>query len=244
MALPFWEILNRSKDGPVVEEKHYDLSLFKKTQELQKKYGIKYDSAKPLDIEGELADRVFRAGAELFLDLGTYCTTTKRVIKVTEQELKEEIQSRPDVVEMGQGRDRVKMVHREVEGQQEPIVIAGIQTAPFSDEQMMFKISKGCAEDRCVDGIWGGILLKIDGKYDVIAGAPSEIYQYRKTSEILRRAINAAELYGEDSELAFVLDRRTRRALIRLVDRKTKQVLRELPSDLVLSLAESVAPDD
>ena len=58
------------------------------------------------------------------------------------------------------------------------------------------------------------------------------------------RAINAAELYGEDSELAFVLDRRTRRALIRLVDRKTKQPIRELPSDLVLSLAESVASDD
>jgi methylamine--corrinoid protein Co-methyltransferase len=196
MALPFWEIMNRSKEGPIVEEKQYDLSLFKKTQELQKKYGIKYDPAKPLDIEGGLADRVFQAGRELFLDLGAYCTTTKRAIKVTEKELKEEIQSRPDVVEMGQGQDRVKMVHREVEGQQEPIVIAGIQTAPFSDEEMMFKISKGCAEDRCVDGIWGGILLKIDGKYDVVAGAPSEIYQYRKTAEILRRAINAAERPG------------------------------------------------
>ena len=192
MALPFWEILNRSKAGPIVEEKQYDLALFKKTQELQKKYGIKYDPAKPVDTEGELADRIYRAGVELFLDLGTYCTTTKRVIKVTEKELMEEIQSCPEAVEMGQSQDRVKMVHREVESEQEPIVIAGIQTAPFSDEEMMFKISKGCAMDRCVDGIWGGTLLKIDGKYDVIAGAPSEIYQYRKTSEILRRAINAA----------------------------------------------------
>jgi methylamine--corrinoid protein Co-methyltransferase len=192
MAVPFWEILNRSKEGPIVEEKQYDLALFKKTQEMQKKYGIKYDPAKPVDTEGELADRIYHAGVELFLDLGTYCTTTKRVIKVTEKELGEEIQSRPEAVEMGQGRDRVKMVHRDVEGQQEPIVVAGIQTAPFSDEEMMFQISKGCAMDRCVDGIWGGILLKIDGKYDVIAGAPSEIYQYRKTAEILRRAINAA----------------------------------------------------
>jgi methylamine--corrinoid protein Co-methyltransferase len=192
MTLPFWEILKRSKDGPIVEEKQYDLALFKKTQELQKKYGIKYDPAKPVDMEGELADRIYRAGLELFLDLGTYCTTTKRVIKVTEKELLEEIQSRPDAVEMGQGQDRVKMIHREVEGEQEPVVIAGIQTAPFSDEEMMFKISKGCAMDRCVDGIWGGILLKIDEKYDVIAGAPSEIYQYRKTAEVLRRAINAA----------------------------------------------------
>jgi methylamine--corrinoid protein Co-methyltransferase len=192
MALPFWEILNRSKSGPIVEEKQYDLALFKKTQELQKKYGIKYDPAKPVDVEGGMADRIYAAGTELFLDLGTYCTTTKRVIKVSEGELREEIQSRPETVEMGQGRDRVKMVHREVGGPQEPIVIAGIQTIPFSDEEMMFKISRGCAMDRCVDGIWGGILLKIDGTYDVVAGSPSEIYQYRKTVEILRRAIDAA----------------------------------------------------
>ena len=192
MAVPFWEILNRSKSGPIVEEKQYDLALFKKTQELQKKYGIKYDPAKPVDVEGGMADRIYAAGTELFLDLGTYCTTTKRVIKVSEGELKEEIRSRPEAVEMGQGRDRVMMVHREVGGPQEPIVIAGIQTIPFSDEEMMFKISRGCAMDRCVDGIWGGILLKIDGLYDVVAGSPSEIYQYRKTVEILRRAIDAA----------------------------------------------------
>jgi len=57
-------------------------------------------------------------------------------------------------------------------------------------------------------------------------------------------AINGAELYGEDSELTFALDRRTQRAVIRLVRRKTKQVIREVPADQVLSLAESVEPGD
>jgi methylamine--corrinoid protein Co-methyltransferase len=192
MALHFWDILHRSKDGPIVEEKQYDLNLFKKVQQLTKKYSIKYDPAKPVDVDGDLADRVYQAGVELFLDLGTYCTTTKRVIKVSEAELKEEIQSLPEAIELGQGPDRVRMAHREVEGPQDAIVIAGIQTAPFSSEEMMFTISKGCAQDRCVDGIWGGILLKIDGKYDVVAGAPSEIFQYRKMVEILRRAVIAA----------------------------------------------------
>jgi methylamine--corrinoid protein Co-methyltransferase len=71
MALSLWEILNRSKDGPIVEEKQYDLALFKKTQALQKKHGIKYDPAKPVDVDGGMADRVYLAGVELFLDLGT-----------------------------------------------------------------------------------------------------------------------------------------------------------------------------
>ena len=192
MRLPLWEILSRTKEGPIIEEKEFDLSIFKKVQELQKKYDIKYDPEEPLDINGDLSDRVYHAGVKFFLDIGTYCTNTRRIIKLTEQELQAEIASCPDELELGQGEERVKVVHRDVEGDQEPIVVAGIQTLPFSDEEMMFKITKGCAMDRCVDGIWGGVLLKIDGKYDVVAGAPSEIYLYIKVAEIMREAINAA----------------------------------------------------
>jgi methylamine--corrinoid protein Co-methyltransferase len=192
MRLSLSEILKRSKEGPILEEKQFDLSIFKKTQELQKKFGIKYDPSTPVDVSGDLADRIYQAGRELFLDIGAYCTTTKRAIKLTEKELDDELAACPDRISMGQGDDRIDMVHRTVEGTEEPVVVAGIQTAPYSDEKMMFTIYRLCAEDRCVDGIWGGILLNIDGQYDVIAGTPSEIYQYRKTISILRRAIEAA----------------------------------------------------
>ena len=192
MKIPLPEILLRSKEGPFMEEKQFDMALFKKTQELQKKYHIKYDPDKPLDTEGELADRVYQAGIELFTELGTFCVTSNRVIRVTERELFAAIDACPEEIELGQGNERVKMAHRDVEGDQQVVVVAGIQTAPFSDEESMFLIYKGCAMDRCVDGIWGGILLKIDGKYDVVAATPSEIYQYRKTVEILRKAVSAA----------------------------------------------------
>lgn len=192
MTLPLGEILARSKHGPIVEEKAFDMALFKKTQELQKKYHIIYDPEHPLDCDGSLADRVFQAGVELFLDQGAYCTPPRRVIRVTEQELSKALEDCPKEVILGQGDDRVSMAHRDVEGSQNAVVVAGIQTAPFSDEEMMFTIYKGCAMDRCVDGIWGGILLKLDNTWDVIAGTPSEIYQYRKTIKILREAVAAA----------------------------------------------------
>jgi len=192
MRLPLFDILQRSKEGPILEEKQFDMSIFKKTQELQKKYGIKYDPENPLDKTGDLADRVYQAGRELFLSVGTYSTTTRRAIKVTEKELDDEIAACPKSIVLGQGADKVKMEHRSVEGTENPIVIAGIQTTPYSDESKMFTIYKLCAEDRCVDGIWGGILLDIDGKYDVVAGTPSEIYQYSKTISIMRRAVEAA----------------------------------------------------
>ena len=143
-----------------------------------------------------LADRVYQAGRELFLDIGAYSTTTRRAIKVTEKELDDEIAACPQEISLGQGVDKVKMVHRSVEGSEYPVVIAGIQTTPYSDESMMYTIYRLCAMERSVDGIWGGILLNIDGKHEVIAGTPSEIYQYSKTISILRRAIEAAERSG------------------------------------------------
>jgi methylamine--corrinoid protein Co-methyltransferase len=188
----FHEILLRTKEGPLVEQKEFDMSLFRNTQELQKSYDIHYDPEQPLDLQGTMADRLFEAGVELYVRQGTYCSTTHRVIRAGREELFAAIEACPDAIELGQGEDRVRMVHREVEGDQEPVVVAGIQTAPFSDENVMFTIYEGCARDACVDGIWGGILLTIEGKYEVVAGTPSEIYQYRKTVEILRRAVEAA----------------------------------------------------
>jgi len=192
MVLPLWEILRRSKSGPIIEEKQFDLSIFKKTQELQKKYDSKYNPEEPVDVDGALADRIFQAGFEFYLEIGSYCVNTHRVILLSKQEVLDELDATPSSIVLGQGEDQVTLLHRKVEGTEEPMVVAGIQTAPFSNEEMMFTISKGCAMDRCVDGIWGGILLKIDGIYDVIAGSPGEIYQYQKVAKVLRNAVAAA----------------------------------------------------
>jgi flagellar protein FlaG len=53
-------------------------------------------------------------------------------------------------------------------------------------------------------------------------------------------AVNRAELFGQGSELTFILDRNTHRPLIRIVDRKTREVIRQIPPEHVLRLAESL----
>jgi flagellar protein FlaG len=50
-------------------------------------------------------------------------------------------------------------------------------------------------------------------------------------------AINAAHKLGNGQELVFSLDRQTRRAVIRIVDKATKEVLRQIPNEDVLYLA-------
>ncbi|MFN0102122.1 MAG: flagellar protein FlaG [Bryobacteraceae bacterium] len=54
------------------------------------------------------------------------------------------------------------------------------------------------------------------------------------------KAINATEFFGENYELTFVLDRETRRPLMRIIDRETREVIRQLPPEYTLRLAEEM----
>jgi flagellar protein FlaG len=54
------------------------------------------------------------------------------------------------------------------------------------------------------------------------------------------KAINATEFFGENYELTFVLDRETHRPLMRIVDRETREVIRQLPPEYTLRLAEEM----
>lgn len=52
------------------------------------------------------------------------------------------------------------------------------------------------------------------------------------------KAVNGAELFGQDSELTFVFDRQTHKALVRVVDKKTREVVMQIPPESVLKMAE------
>lgn len=53
-------------------------------------------------------------------------------------------------------------------------------------------------------------------------------------------AINGAKLFGQDSELTFAMDRESRRTVVRLVDRNTRKVIRQIPPEYVLRMAEDL----
>jgi len=53
------------------------------------------------------------------------------------------------------------------------------------------------------------------------------------------KALNASEMFG-DNILEFQRDSETHRMLIRVVNRKTKEIVSQIPPDYVLRLAESL----
>jgi uncharacterized FlaG/YvyC family protein len=51
------------------------------------------------------------------------------------------------------------------------------------------------------------------------------------------KALNGAEMFGENNELQFQKDPQTHRMVVRIVDRKTKEVLSQIPPEYVLQMA-------
>ena len=73
-----------------------------------------------------------------------------------------------------------------------------------------------------------------------LSAAPSAAVEERRALIQAVRAVNAAELYGQENELSFAFDRGSQRAVVRIVDRKTREVVQQIPTEQVLRFAEEL----
>ena len=71
--------------------------------------------------------------------------------------------------------------------------------------------------------------------------SPENAAQQRHLIQAVK-AINASELLGEHNELTFVLDRTTHRTLVRVVNKDTREVVMQIPSESVLRMAQELKP--
>ena len=63
-----------------------------------------------------------------------------------------------------------------------------------------------------------------------------------QTRDIIQavKALNATEMFGQDNELVFQMDRQARRMVVQIVNSKTKEVLSQIPAEYVLRLNEDL----
>jgi len=54
------------------------------------------------------------------------------------------------------------------------------------------------------------------------------------------KAVNGAKLFGHDAELSFTMDRESKRFVVRLVDKETRKVIRQIPAEDVLRQADNL----
>ncbi|MCC6013383.1 MAG: monomethylamine:corrinoid methyltransferase [Candidatus Verstraetearchaeota archaeon] len=185
--ITIWEVLDRAETGPYMEEKDFDIKIIaKKCRELVKEYDIKYNPEEIITTDSSLADDLFEAGLRLALEAGIYCQSTKRIIKFSEEEIKEGIKSAPSEIIVGQGRDSRILYARDIEDKRRPIICGG-QAGATIPEEWYVPMAMSYMKEHLIDMINHGGLAIVEGR-KVRTHSPLEIQATRRELVMLREA--------------------------------------------------------
>lgn len=199
MAIPqtltVFEVYERAKSGPKVDEKDWDFKIIPQTaSRLKKKYGIKMDKKQMIPTDTGMISNLFQAGLEMLLECGVYCIDTNRVIKYTKDEVLSALEAAPTSVVYGEGKNAVTLACRSYTDKKPPIIQGGPTGAPCSEDQFL-AIHQSYAQERQVDTIVDGVLQTIKG-YDPVPGSPWEIAAVKSEAIMVRAAQDRAGRTG------------------------------------------------
>lgn len=185
-----WEIMERANTGPFCEDDDFLYKIFMpKMKEVIKKYDIKYDPENPVPADDDLADRVWQAAVEFFLDVGVLNVDTHRRMMVSESELKEALYHAPGRYLVGAGKDTRWWEHRLPEDNQPPFCIfSGDITC---DEEIFLPISLAYIQEPLADGVCAPILEESMG-LKIKSGTPTEMAGVLEHAMSLRQAAKLA----------------------------------------------------
>jgi hypothetical protein len=186
------DVAERVRTGPRMEPLEYDMGLFRKTQELTKRYGLRNPGKEEFwDVDNAYADAIFHAGVDFLAEWGAYDVTTNRVIKFTEDETRLAAREAPTQIAVGTGRDARIIRRRGIEDPRPPaIIVAG--HSGWSDEVPVPLpiVVREMVRDPRVDAIQGFMYAKTDGLE--IMGEPLWAYGARRAVERVRNGFNMA----------------------------------------------------
>lgn len=191
-AYRLWEMIDRSKTGPHMEEDEFLPRLFTPTlKKLIKKYEIRYDSQFPVPTDENMADRIWQAAWELVLEVGVYNTDTHRMIRVSEDEIKEALYTGQDEYWVGSGKDAVHWKYRSIEDRRPPFCILSPDIT--CNEEYHQSMCMAYLKEPLLDGLCGPILEETFGHLiqsagpTEISGCIQHIYNQRLAAKLVGR---------------------------------------------------------
>jgi methylamine--corrinoid protein Co-methyltransferase len=178
--VPFWEVADRAiNTGRLKKVKDFDFNLFNVVTRLVKEYGIKYDPKIPIPADDDLTDRIFEAGVKLFVEVGTYCIDTERIIAFSEDEVRQslaELSRMPREIEIGTGLDKRTLYARKIGDPRKPRVIGAFIESNPREGRDFIQMYKSVAQEKIIDGIYyGPPPTTIEGKKWVL-GSPLDLH--------------------------------------------------------------------
>ncbi len=185
-----WNIFERAGTGPFSEEDDFTFKiLMPKLQQVIRKYGIRYDPAMPIPQDDDLADRVWQAAVEFFLEVGVLNGDTHRRILLEEAELREALYHAPGRYWVGAGKDARWWEHRTIEDERTPFCIFSPDIT--CDEDLFLPMSLAYLQEPLADSVCAPILEESMG-LPIKSGTPTEMAGVVEHAMSLRQAAKLA----------------------------------------------------
>lgn len=186
MVYNMWDFLERAHTGPFCEDEDFNFNIFMpKVQEVVEKYDIKYDPQNPVPADDDLADRVWQAAVELFLEAGVLNVDTHRRILLSESELNEALYHYPGRFLVGTGNDVRLWESRHPESNEAPFCIFSPDIT--YDEDLLLPSCIAYVQEPLADGVCSPLLEESIGM-KIKSHAPSEMSGTLQHAMTLRQA--------------------------------------------------------
>ncbi|MFQ5979452.1 MAG: monomethylamine:corrinoid methyltransferase [Candidatus Heimdallarchaeota archaeon] len=171
---PLRNVIRKAESGPICLEKDFDRKLLiPEVRRVIREHDIKYDPTNLIPNDDSLADAVFNAALDLYLQTGTLCLSSHRQIKFEEAEIREALRNAPQQITFGEGSEARELSHRRVEDPKPPLCLAsgGCEVS----EDIYIQVVQSLAQEPLADTVSGGFPLKTIFGMVPTAGTPAEV---------------------------------------------------------------------
>lgn len=188
--IDFWDAADQCETGEYMKESDFDRRVAMVANQIVKKYNIKFDPEQVIPSDDDLADRMYHAGVELFLELGVYCKDTGRIIKFTREQLEWALKHAPVSVTYGEGPDQRTMTYRSVEDRKPPFCCNTPVGCSVAEERFVPMV-QSYAQEPLSDTFSSAFSLTVHGR-PIKSGTPQEVEAAIWNVIKLREAAHAA----------------------------------------------------
>ena len=189
------EVAERAQKEPKMEEKEWNMGMFRKMQELTEKHGLKVEECEKFyEVDNAYADQLFDAALEYLSVMGVYCINTNRAIQFTEEEVKEACREAPSQITVGRDRDVRTIRQREVEDLNPRNIVVGGHSAWNEELMPLENMVRELVRIPRVDYLETFNYHRIMGRE--VHGTPMIVYAARKAVERARAGIRLAGRAG------------------------------------------------
>ncbi len=185
-SLDVYEFYERAKKGEKTTQDDWDLmTIPMKAMELKQKYNLDF-KGEFVPTDKDMMENLFKAGFEMLLECGIYCTDTSRVVKYTEDEIWDAINNVQKEFTLGTGREAIRVHKRSVGDKRKPVVQGGPTGSPIS-EDMFMPVHMSYALEKEVDTIVNGVMMTVRGK-PPIPKSPYEVLAAKTETRLIKNA--------------------------------------------------------